>query len=205
MILVCSQGQEPLLTSTPFKLINYIGYWPKLELTASRSPREAKPLLEPGRSRVGSGQPHAPRDGPPWPCYSPASQVSVRFNTKEVTGDLDKHTYRRGILDCSVTNCHNKATHQFVFPFLASLLPPSVGGDAAANTRSVSCSVIWYRINKDRQTPTVSHLGWGLMLPLWVTPSVLSPPPLWHVCSLHSISHKQLPNTSLLIQWWLEA
>lgn len=156
MILVCSQVQEPLLTSTPFKLINYIGYWPKLELTASRNPREAKPLVEHSWLQVGSGQPHVPRDWPPWPCYSPASQVSVRFNTKEVTGDLDKHTYWQGILDYSVKNYHNKATHQFSFPFLASLLPPSVDGDSAANTRSMSHSLIWYCINKDSQTPTES-------------------------------------------------
>ena len=80
---------------------------------------------------------------------------------------------------------HNKATHQFMFPFLASLLPPSVDGDAAANTRRVSCSVIWYCINKDSQTPTVSHLQWGLMLPKWVPPSVRTfhPRPL-NLCSL---------------------
>lgn len=58
--------------------------------------------------------------------------MSIRFKTKEVMGDLDKHTYRRGILDCAVTNCQSKATHEFAVPFLASLLPPSVDGDAAA-------------------------------------------------------------------------
>lgn len=156
MLLACSQGQERLLTSTPFKLINYTDYWPKPGLTASRSPREAKPLQGPGWSQVGSGQPQTPRDWPPRPDCSPASHVSVRFNTREVTGDLDNRTYRWGVLDCSVTNCHNKATHQLMFPFLASLLPPSVDGDVRADTQSVSCSVAWYCVNKDGQTPPMS-------------------------------------------------
>jgi hypothetical protein len=38
MILMCSQGQDPLLTRTAFKLINYTGYWPTL-LTALQKPQ----------------------------------------------------------------------------------------------------------------------------------------------------------------------